>query len=584
VPVSKALLLLLNLIAPHCARSHLSAEMTSDEIQDIEQRIISLEMELVALRKQRNALVPFHRLPAEVVLCIFRFAKESKRDPDDLLQDIFYSSSKFITPSRDEFDLTWVYLMSTCARLREIALASCELWQSEGIQVPGSPQWRDLCLQRKQSLDPLFLHCTTSDDCCEEKARIVRNTLMALATTHLPLVTEAHLVISTSTVLDETEQKSEQTLLRVLSQTCDYLKYLRISWKHFTLHSDVLGGASHSITTLVLSDVQFFETWPRFTCLCNLMISYHSSHDSRAHRHNLLTWLASLDTIEVLAIQSNYYYRDTYEEVPQDDELPKFIILPRLRILRIKDSSFDVLTLLQALSEPRHGLDVTIEWDNHQNDNTSIENFISKYSAEYINVIERLVHFWNRHRLQSQSPALIGAVKIIAPDEYNSYLLSGEGTTISLCSTPYGLYLDISKPFCRFSGPCHVFDTLPLLCNNLINMLILSENYHCSMGLVNLYHWRMLLEHLKVETVYLEDPNDYCHMSARMPDQDLPNESKDYLLINWLRVQKLNGRPLRKLQVGKFTNMEAQAAMRVMATELKNEQIVENIEGIELIE
>jgi hypothetical protein len=113
------------------------------------------------LQTRRNTLVPFFRLPLEVLLCIVDFLFIIKK------YDSRIFAASFRVESRHQSG--WRPFMNVCTRTRTLLLHSPRFWTR--IAPAQNPEWVKLCVERSQSLD---LSVLFSDDNiphaeCEER-------------------------------------------------------------------------------------------------------------------------------------------------------------------------------------------------------------------------------------------------------------------------------------------------------------------------------------------------------------------------------------------------------------------------------
>jgi hypothetical protein len=109
-------------------------------IQALDERIAALERELLAVKRQRNALVTALSLPSEVLADILRYTQH----PDGL------ENAKLQTLG---YDRKWVRIMLVCRVWRDVAVQTPVLWT---IVDSGCTPWIELCDQRSSGM-PLHL-------------------------------------------------------------------------------------------------------------------------------------------------------------------------------------------------------------------------------------------------------------------------------------------------------------------------------------------------------------------------------------------------------------------------------------------
>jgi hypothetical protein len=111
---------------------------TAKVLRQIDEEIAALDSQLLALKIRRNSLVPFGRLPWEILVRVLHFAQVGIKP----------GPSRFETPWIN-FDRKWVEYTLVCRRLREVALGTPVLWtfiECDPRNEPG--RWENLCITR----------------------------------------------------------------------------------------------------------------------------------------------------------------------------------------------------------------------------------------------------------------------------------------------------------------------------------------------------------------------------------------------------------------------------------------------------
>jgi hypothetical protein len=114
------------------------------QLQSIDAKVKSLEESIRALKLRRNALVPFSRLPPEVIVAIFSFLRLPVLSTDPLIGE------------KTESDpLAWLRVTHVCHRWREIALNQPLFWSHLDFTTVTSAGAAEILTRAKKA--PIYL-------------------------------------------------------------------------------------------------------------------------------------------------------------------------------------------------------------------------------------------------------------------------------------------------------------------------------------------------------------------------------------------------------------------------------------------
>jgi hypothetical protein len=123
-------------------------------LSEIEEKILSLEAELLDLKRLRNDLVPIGRLPSELLVHIFLLVQDgsnAENPPDD----------EFSIPLIDH---RWSRVMLVCCRFRTLAIQSPKLWNVVNhAMVDRISKWGQICEYRSAGT-PSYTYIRRADD------------------------------------------------------------------------------------------------------------------------------------------------------------------------------------------------------------------------------------------------------------------------------------------------------------------------------------------------------------------------------------------------------------------------------------
>ncbi|KAI0343466.1 hypothetical protein BDW22DRAFT_1428064 [Trametopsis cervina] len=219
----------------------------------------------LALRREKNALLPVMRLPIDVLILIFELLPA---DPD--MQGLYRTV--------DPDSMAWIAFTQVCQYWRNIALNLPSLWTS--IHAPGiSPSWCHELLSRSY---PLPLHITVHDDsglpsCPAQQflSHVLTTHPTRIRTLSIRGMTPAHLLdvlsrcaqplpaLRSLSVVNEGRELVEVPL-GVLAKLCGALQELCVAWVRFSV-SNAHDALKIGTLRIVAGSI------PRYTsCLCYL--------------------------------------------------------------------------------------------------------------------------------------------------------------------------------------------------------------------------------------------------------------------------------------------------------------------------
>jgi hypothetical protein len=114
--------------------------MATNALDELNARISILEAELLNLRQRRNKMIPFSKVPIELILRIVKLAQTPAfHHPDhtNSLSNIFRKPPKTFQEGCYKSDLSWLKLASSCKWVRDLVLNTPEIWQRAGLWIPG---------------------------------------------------------------------------------------------------------------------------------------------------------------------------------------------------------------------------------------------------------------------------------------------------------------------------------------------------------------------------------------------------------------------------------------------------------------
>jgi hypothetical protein len=539
-----------------------------NSITQVEIRISALEKELAQLRRHRNALTPFGRLPTEIIIRVFKHtqldtvsdAEYARRTKGAMAIRPRYGNvdaELYEDPPRTEmvFELycqgallkrcrsSSVFFLFTCARLRYIGLDIPELWQA--FSIPGNPNWRNLCLERSQGLLPIIeARCTEPD-----------TESLDFITAHLPSTLEL------SFEIDGYRGEYRNRCTAALIQSCPQLQHLRLSGRAFDLTNLMLGGTSTNLVTLIL-DVGRLYALPELPNLRHFQMCGGFVEDHHTHGNVLTAVLLRMPKLEVLCLE-NVLVR------PGDQMfMPNGITLPALRILRICTSATLTQYLLRILPPPSTGLDIQLQLDAIMNDDPHM------FGIHVKSITDNITAFW---KAKSQQHSL----KPLSP----SFTFRPDRMRLVLSSSPHFMPPDVSKPFCILDVP--IMDNPPHI--NTVKTLHFVGDY--TIPILAYDNWTPDADDgdsewsdASSDTPYTDTYLNYDLVERTNPDAIILEKTSSLryiaILIKWMRKRKDEGRPLRTLQIITPLNAAAEESLHGLVASFREHGTVKEIEWI----
>ena len=368
-------------------------------ISEIDAQIGVLERQLAQLKHRRNSLVPFFRLPTEMVVRIFKLLQEDYSTP--------FANSTLTTKS----------MGTTCRRLREIALQTPDLWTVIDCR---RERWAELCAQRAGllSLDLIIsrLKHVKNHNADEDKVQEVddedeeddedkedeeadeddedeRASEGSKVTPHILLIASKYLKQARSADLrlpshDEENASSMLKLCSSLSQTSHLLRSLKLRISdHREIPTPLLGGSSSLLQTLHLEGCTIFKlphlpSLSRLKCRdCQLVQGVATIQPALCHMPNLEFLTLQISTITTTEIM----------HMPGDLVPPR---LPYLRQLEVCESSQVIDSWLSILPTPRQLLVIR-----------TLQPFIHINDGSHIHIIRFIRQLWDLYACEHQFPS-----------------------------------------------------------------------------------------------------------------------------------------------------------------------------------
>jgi hypothetical protein len=105
----------------------------------IDARILTLEKEPAHLKKHRNSLAPFCKLPPELIIRIVRLVQNDSGY-------VYRSPEQYHLYEAMTYNCKWTRIMLLCRYIRAVVLDARSPWKV--VDSRSKPEWIDLCLQR----------------------------------------------------------------------------------------------------------------------------------------------------------------------------------------------------------------------------------------------------------------------------------------------------------------------------------------------------------------------------------------------------------------------------------------------------
>ncbi|THH17498.1 hypothetical protein EW146_g3328 [Bondarzewia mesenterica] len=308
----------------------LSEATTAVDIRDaIDERIGTLEDELLILRSHRNSLAPISRLPVELLATIFLHYKILQQKEDN-------RSRKETHPPN------WLAITYVCSRWRQVSITCSCLWTDLVIHR----QWTRVMLNRSRSA-PLVIHIETALIGLPRPRPPRGMPLVQLALEHVHRARELKLIGYYSILADLLHQlTSPAPLLTYLSLTC-------YGSRQLLLTEALFGGVTPpGLRVIDLHDCGIQWTSRIFHEGITSLTIMSSPLSQRPTIEQILAGLSKMTQLETLAI-------DTLPRVPEGTfSLPPLessstpVILPVLSHLHLTGRAIECDNLLNHLICP----------------------------------------------------------------------------------------------------------------------------------------------------------------------------------------------------------------------------------------
>jgi hypothetical protein len=319
-------------------------ELTAEDekIALIELEIARLQAQVVDMKKSRNRLVPFCRLPSEILGRIFFKTQVPKHDPFvEEIQDASVIHSVEILEHEASFhdfgyDDEWERAISLCSHVYQVCLNTPELWAYVNLAWPASKIQRCMSLSKSHDLTVLWI----------PNQYQTRFTLdVAVAGACFQRASAANILMKHSS------QNEVGPMIGIIRQSAP-----RLSTLHFDSDDPFLLPEHDGITV-----VDLIELYPNLTELYLGRVNlYHSIsqpliHLSRLHLstvytdhhlHSVIDILEKTPNLTELVLELVHLVREQHQDISPEDSLT----LAHLRKLRVEGSYAFVHLFFMALS------------------------------------------------------------------------------------------------------------------------------------------------------------------------------------------------------------------------------------------
>jgi hypothetical protein len=385
-------------LAPRaCLLTSMSEMSVPSTIATFDSRITALEdlasnragltssRDLIALKRERNALTPLCTSPDEIIVRILA----NLTNVPHLSESFFHT--ELSSPSR-----TWLVALSVCFRLRNVSNNSPELWSF--VDCSAKHEWVKTCIERAGA-HPLRAYALTNS-----KTSIPYTNTKELVTSILQRAKLAEIRFA----FEDNQMGSDSVLQFLLDLTFpslpEGLEYLRAFCISVLPPSTIfLDGKCENLVELALYNFTFphHPACPRLRRLKLEML-----HQSDGDYILVLDWLRSLPLLEILMLGRIGATGSRTYGVNHEARLEKWatsghssakISMPYLRVLWIKEALSTIWLLLEILPTPSHSLSLHINHEYHQNlhlpphhESTGLQEIVFAYAKRFWN--ERTGH------------------------------------------------------------------------------------------------------------------------------------------------------------------------------------------------
>jgi hypothetical protein len=326
------------------------------------------------LQTRHNTLVPFFRLPPEVLLCIVEFLFMFEKYDSRIFAASFTVKSRLLGSG-------WRPFMNVCTRTRALLLDSPRFWTRVGLVQ--NPKWVKLCMERSQSFDLSVLFC--DDDiphaecsgcgCCYNGEEQQEGSYELFH----------RKVSSFQQLIKDTLPRARQVDLRLSEHAdfhtfidaalCSFLPRLQSLTYHLNSSNEEMDDMPTSplflrgvpaLTFLVLSGIDLSVTDMCFPLLVHLDldVAYLDGDSSE-----MLRFLEKFPLLEHLRLEVYYSYRPPSVRIQP-------ILLPKLRKLIVTLSLDDCMIDLRAFPSPSDELRIEVGYTMPASERSQIIDYL----------------------------------------------------------------------------------------------------------------------------------------------------------------------------------------------------------------
>jgi hypothetical protein len=288
-------------------------------VSDLDEQICLLDVESTQhareLRIRQNAMTPLGRVPPDILAGILHLLVRAEHVASD-------AAHTFDFPFGERTE--WTRVTRVCSYIRDVALGAPWLWAY--IDLKRNPAWVDLCIARSRS-SPVAVN--------------IHKELLSANEAHvLPLLARAH----DARIAYSQTTRDVFSMARMLAEPLPLLRSLMYvpKWQQVDPFGvDLLGGATGTLTTLVLRNVHLAEglAFPALTRL-----EFKGVGDCK-HPERLLRMIERCPRLQHLRL------RDVvFDNLDAETGL---ISCPELLTLRARDTVSSLATLVRVLPIPQ---------------------------------------------------------------------------------------------------------------------------------------------------------------------------------------------------------------------------------------